>query len=339
MKISPNGISLLKAHEGLRLFAYLDPVGVWTIGYGHTKDVSPGQHISPSVAEEFLRQDLSWAEDCVNNSVKVSLSQNQFDALVSFVFNVGVGAFQDSTLLRQLNAGNYSEAAEEFLRWDKGTINGEKVVLPGLVTRRKAEQKLFLTEASASVPSPEKPMPIPALVAALLPAVISAIPRLATLFPKSEVAERNVAAATAVLDIVTKAVPNAQNAQAAVEEIQKNPEALALATKAIEDNWFALHKASEESILAARQFAVSYAQNQQVRTVVGKLTFLELLSLFLVISTLAGGVAVLLWGGIDAQLKGAVVTLMLIGGYTAVTQFWFGSSLGSKRKDDENRVV
>lgn len=336
MKISSRGISLLKAHEGLRLFAYQDSVGVWTIGYGHTKDVFPGQHISPSVAEEFLKQDLAWAEDCVNSSVKTPLSQNQFDALVSFVFNVGAGAFLDSTLLRLLNQNKFPEAAEEFLRWNKGTVNGEKIVLPGLTNRRKAEQKLFLSDPPTSVSSTENAVPIPALVAALLPAVISAIPRLSTLFPKSEVAERNVAAATAVLDIVTKAVPNAQNAQAAVEEIQKNPEALALATKAIETNWFELHKASEESITAARQFAVSYAQNHEVRTVLGKLTFLEVLSLFLVVSTLSGGIAVLIWGGIGDQLKGAIVTLMLIGGYTAVTQFWFGSSLGSKKKDDRN---
>ena len=183
-------------------------------------------------------------------------------------------------------------------------------------------------------------MPIPALVTALLPSVIAAIPELSKLFkPNSPVAERNVAAATTILDIVTKAVPGAANAQAAVEAIQADPVARKAAAEAVEREWFALHKAVEDSVTSARAYAIQYAENANVRTVIGKLTFLEMLSLLLVVSTLAGGISVMLWGGIDDQLKGAIVTLMLIGGFTGVTQFWFGSSLGSKKKDDEAKVI
>jgi fatty-acid desaturase len=134
-------------------------------------------------------------------------------------------------------------------------------------------------------------------------------------------------------------VPGAVNAQAAVEAIQSDPAARKAAAEAVEREWFALHKAAEDSIATARTYAVAYAENTAVRTVLGRLTFLEMLSLLLVVSTLAGGMSVLLWGGIGDQLKGAIVTLMLIGGFTGVTQFWFGSSLGSKKKDDEAKVL
>jgi hypothetical protein len=202
---------------------------------------------------------------------------------------------------------------------------------------------MFLSAAAApSAPADSQysqesgmPLPIAGIAAALLPTLIESIPKLGKLFGSgSEVANRNVAAVGAVMDIVQNAT-QAVNAQEAVEKVKSDPVAKAAAEKAIEDNWFKLHQASEESTEKARKFSVEYAQNHNVRTVLGRLTFLELLSLLLVISTLAGGMSVLLWGGIDAQLKGAVVTLMLIGGYTSVTNFWYGSSLGSKKKDDK----
>ena len=181
------------------------------------------------------------------------------------------------------------------------------------------------------------PAPIAGLALALLPELIAAIPKVGKLFSSgSAVSERNTAAVEAVLDVVTSATKTV-NAQAAIEAIKSDPVAKQQAEQAIEDNWFKLHQASEVSIGKAREFSVAYAQNHNVRTVLGRLTFLELLSLLLVVSTLAGGMSVLLWGGIDAQLKGAVVTLMLIGGYTSVTNFWYGSSLGSKKKDDRDQ--
>ena len=144
-RYSDAGIAKTKEFEGLRLAAYQDSGGVWTIGYGHTgKDVSRGRTITHAEAEELLRNDIQWAVDCVNNSVKVPINQNQFDAMVDFTFNVGCGAFRSSTLLRKLTAGDSIHAvAEEFLRWK--FVKG--VETPGLLRRRVADRELFLKPA------------------------------------------------------------------------------------------------------------------------------------------------------------------------------------------------
>lgn len=139
MKTSSNGIELIKKYEGFRANAYKCPAGKWTIGYGHTRTASIGQTITEIDAEELLKSDLGVSEWAVNHYVKVPLNQNQFDALVSFVFNVGYGNFKKSTLLKLLNQGNYEVARKEFYKWRKG---GGKV-LPGLVKRRAAEAELF----------------------------------------------------------------------------------------------------------------------------------------------------------------------------------------------------
>lgn len=138
--IGSNGLTLLKEVEGLRLKAYLDTGGVWTIGYGHTgPDVKPGLVITLDKAEALLKQDVQTAEAAVNKLVKVSLSQNQFDALCSFTYNVGESQFSTSTLLRLLNAGRYDEAKDQFKRWNKD--NGK--VVQGLINRRAKEEELF----------------------------------------------------------------------------------------------------------------------------------------------------------------------------------------------------
>jgi lysozyme len=136
---------LLKESEGLELKAYLDPVGIWTIGYGDTgPDVVKGLVITKEQAEERLEKRLVEFEGYVNKWVKVVINQNQFDALVSFVYNVGPANFRTSTLLRLLNLTHYQGAADQFPRWNKGRVNGELVVLNGLTTRREEERKLFL---------------------------------------------------------------------------------------------------------------------------------------------------------------------------------------------------
>ncbi|MGR2662499.1 lysozyme [Chromobacterium haemolyticum] len=141
MKTSAKGITLIQKSEGLRLKAYQDSVGVWTIGYGHTgPDVTPGLVITQAQADALLARDLEQFEAGVARLVKVPLNQNQFDTLVCFSFNLGLGALQGSTLLRLLNAGDYAGAAAQFPRWNKA---GGKV-LPGLTRRRVAEQALFL---------------------------------------------------------------------------------------------------------------------------------------------------------------------------------------------------
>lgn len=159
MPINQKGIDLIKHFEGLRLEAYVDPVNVLTIGYGHTgSDVKAGMRITEAEAEHLLRGDLEKFAKAVTKAVKVGLSGNAFAALVSFAFNVGTGALNKSTLLKKLNAGDAKGASKEFLKWVKGTVNKRKVTLPGLVRRREAERALFDTpDAAAPVIAPAEP--------------------------------------------------------------------------------------------------------------------------------------------------------------------------------------
>lgn len=143
MKTSQQGIDLIKVHEGLRLNAYLCPAGVPTIGYGHTKNVKLGDKITSEQAEKFLIEDLVTSENEVNKH-NLNINQNQFDALVSFIFNVGVGNFRKSTLLKRLKANpNDRDIDVQFNKW----IYGGGKILPGLVKRRKAEAELYFRPA------------------------------------------------------------------------------------------------------------------------------------------------------------------------------------------------
>ncbi len=143
MQISVNGIEALKEHEGFRSKAYLDTGDVWTIGYGTTRigniAVSKGMTCTIEQATQWLYADVGDAQTAINTLVKVPLEQHQFDALVSFVYNIGIGAFRSSTMLRLLNFGDYKGAAGQFKRWNKD--NGR--VIPGLVSRRSVEQSMF----------------------------------------------------------------------------------------------------------------------------------------------------------------------------------------------------
>lgn len=141
MKTGINGLNLIKHFEQLRLKAYLDSVKVPTIGWGHTKGVNMGDSVTEDVADKLLQSDLFTAERAVDAAVFAALNQNQFDALVSFTFNLGEGALNRSTLLKELNAGNYYATANNFLKWVYAGSNIE----PGLVKRRQAESKLFMT--------------------------------------------------------------------------------------------------------------------------------------------------------------------------------------------------
>ncbi|UJA61010.1 lysozyme [Enterobacter hormaechei] len=146
MQTSEKGIALIKQFEGCKLTAYQDSVGVWTIGYGWTqpvdgKPIRAGMTIKQETAERLLKTGLLSYESDVSRLVKVGLTQGQFDALVSFTYNLGARSLSTSTLLRKLNAGDYAGAADEFLRWNKA---GGKV-LNGLTRRREAERALFLS--------------------------------------------------------------------------------------------------------------------------------------------------------------------------------------------------
>jgi lysozyme len=139
MTYSARGLALTEQFEGLRLVAYKDSVGFWTIGYGHVKGVVPGQVCTPADADKWLRDDVQNAENAVNELVFVPLTQNQFDALVDFTFNLGRGALAGSTMLKLINASKFDEAAGEFVKWD----HAGGVELPGLLRRRIAERDLF----------------------------------------------------------------------------------------------------------------------------------------------------------------------------------------------------
>lgn len=146
MKTSEKGLEIIKRFEGLELKSYLCPANVWTVGYGHTKTAKEGMDITESKAEELLREDIRMFEEGVQKAVEVKLDQEQFDALVSFTFNVGLGAFRASTLRRKLNKSDYKGAANEFKKWK--FANGR--ILSGLVRRRKAEADLFTTNLGRS---------------------------------------------------------------------------------------------------------------------------------------------------------------------------------------------
>lgn len=139
MKISEEGRSLIKKFEGCELKAYQCSADVWTIGYGHTKGVKEGDEIDQIMAENMLQEDLRIFEGYVNDAVRVPLKQNQFDALVSWTYNLGVGNLKSSTMLKEINNGNLDRVPSEMARWNKA--GGE--VLEGLERRRKAEGLLF----------------------------------------------------------------------------------------------------------------------------------------------------------------------------------------------------
>ena len=141
MRISKKGLALIKHYEGCRLEAYLCPAKVWTIGYGHTgPEVKKGMKITQEEAERLLLQDLEKFEFGLHGLLTVQVTQGQFDALVSFAFNLGLGALRGSTLLKKLNVGNVKGAADQFLLW----VNAAGKVLPGLQKRRQDERALFL---------------------------------------------------------------------------------------------------------------------------------------------------------------------------------------------------
>lgn len=142
MKASEKAYSLIRQFEGLRLTAYRCPAGIWTIGYGHTSGVVPRMAITKEQAEEFLMRDIETAENIVNAECW-NLRQCQFDAIVSFVFNVGGSNFRKSTLLKNIKVNpNDNSIMDEFLRW----VYAKGVVLPGLQKRRLAEMRLYFSE-------------------------------------------------------------------------------------------------------------------------------------------------------------------------------------------------
>jgi lysozyme len=148
MQYSKKGIQLTEGFEGCRLTSYQDTGGVWTIGYGHTHLVGPGMTCTQEQAEIWLRTDMAVAETGVQALVKIPLTQGEYDALVDFAFNCGVGNLRVSTLLKLVNTGDFAHAAAEFEKWDH--VNSQ--VVAGLLRRRLAEEAEFKTPDTPQSP-------------------------------------------------------------------------------------------------------------------------------------------------------------------------------------------
>jgi putative chitinase len=232
---------------------------------------------------------------------------------------------------RSLNALADAGEFEKITRRINGGLNGQ-------------EDRLQRWErAKAALPAPiPKEIPVVAPIVALAAApfleaaagaLATAIPRLGALFGgESPVAQRNVKAATIAVSLA-KDVLGAKNEQEVVERVQADPAAAASVAAAVEANWAQLHEASEKSIDAARAHAMSYSQSQDVRVVMGRLTFIEVLTLILVAGGLFGGLGVLLWADVGPELKGAIITLILIESVVGVRKFWFGNPAGDPKKN------
>lgn len=146
MKASQNCLEFIEKWEGKENTPYEDVAGLWTVGIGHL--VKEGEHfdkLTDAECYELLKNDLAKVEAKLNQWIKVPITQNQYDALCSLCFNIGMDNFRISSVFRFLNQSNYEDAAEAFLLWNKVTKNGAKVVSSGLVNRRKAEMELFLS--------------------------------------------------------------------------------------------------------------------------------------------------------------------------------------------------
>ncbi|MEB3259285.1 MAG: glycoside hydrolase family protein [Cyanobacteriota bacterium] len=157
MNPSDVGLALIQRWEGCSLEAYLDAVGVATIGYGciaypDGRPVRMGDRITREQADALLAGEVEEKAAAISRLIEVAVSQNQFDALTSLAYNIGEGAFAGSTLLRRLNAGDEAGAAEQFLAWNKGTIDGVKVEIEGLTNRRRDEKRLFESKAAPGEP-------------------------------------------------------------------------------------------------------------------------------------------------------------------------------------------
>jgi len=322
---------IIKESEGLRLKAYPDP-GTggkpWTIGYGRAHGVNPGDTFTLEEAEAWLTEDMAEAYSVIDKAVTVPLSNQQRDALCSFVFNVGGGAFQKSTLLRLLNAGDYNGASDQLLRWNKA---GGRV-MRGLTLRRRKERALFLSGTNIPQPAFPEEQPVAPFLVAAIPSLIAALPEFAKIFQKPDVAERNVEAAVKASEIIMQAT-GSTNIQQAVEKIETEPEAVNLANEALRqsraDLLDILERAwdrDDKSVADAREF---YKGDNPV---FGNWQFVHILSLLLVIMGGAVAVGVVYASDDPTERVMALQTLLLVG-FASVVAFWLGSSRSSQLKD------
>jgi lysozyme len=351
MKLSDAGLDLIKRFEGLRLKSYKCSAGVWTIGYGSTRiwgrPVEPDDAITDAQADDFLRQDVAKFESAVNSVVRVPLTQNQFDALVSFTYNLGEGNLKRSTLVRLLNDGNYHSAADEFLRWNMAA----GVVVPGLTRRRAAERALFLQGMGAHfpvadlppypgaipppIPTPdplppvEAPMPIP--VPLITAAAQALLPFVADLFKKhgGDTAERNAAIiekAGPILVEAAKVATGEKSIEGALSAVTDKPEAREAFRKQVEAQWFEIAEAGGGGIEGARKFNLEAGKPFWMMP-----AFWVSMSL---LPLLYGTVWAVLAGSGEAfsgELKAAIASSVVTGILGSVVGFWLGSSFTTSK--------
>jgi lysozyme len=330
------GLSLIRQAEGLRLRAYLCPANVWTIGIGTTvypdgRKVQRGDKCTEQQADRYLAHDLQEFERAVAAMVTVPLTGNQFASLVSLAYNVGIGALRGSTLLRLLNAGDYVNAANQFLRWNRG---GGRV-LPGLVKRRAAERALFLSADSAHLQAvaafaavnlpTEEDKPMLPVLSALLPTIIGMIPTLTKVFTEgTSVTDRNIVVAQKVGELIVDAT-QATNLQDAVETMQRDPDALQAATAAVQSQMYDLVEAGGGGIAGARAFAASSG---------GKFFYSPAFWVTVLLMPLLYGtvwIALTSESGFSNEVRAAIASAVVTGILGAVVGFWLGSSFTTSK--------
>lgn len=347
MNVSGAGLELIAGFEGFRAQAYPDPGSKdglpVTIGYGSTRweDGSPiklGQTISEARAKHLMQRELMEVERVLEGA-GVALTQPQFDALSSFIFNVGARAFAESTLLRKLRAGDYQGAANELLRWNKN----DGVVMAGLKRRREAERAMFLSGTHPNIHSypaaqispkgdkaqisPTGDKPMAPVLAALLPSLVGLIPELSKLFGSgSAVSERNTKIVERVADIVVEAT-KAPNLQGAVEGMESDPALRQAASNAVQEKWYELVPADGGGIKSAREF------NAELHAVPFWMMPAFWISLAL-LPLLYGTVYYVLTGAPEAfsgELRAAIASSVVTGVLGGVVGFWLGSSFTTSR--------
>jgi lysozyme len=369
MRLSERGLELLREFEGFRDRAYPDPGSrdglPVTIGYGSTRyeDGSPiklGDTITRERADEMLRREVAETEGAVDRLVTVPLAQSQFDALVSFAFNVGLGALTRSTLLRLLNAGDYAGAADQFLSWNKN----DGAVMEGLTRRRQRERAMFTmppgidtspkpvdpvdtrpNDAFAGfdlppapnlppgkvfpsfppAPQPTASKPMAPVLAALLPSLVSLLPELGKLFGSGgAVSDRNIAAAQKVAEAVVAAT-GAPNLQGAVEQMASDPGAVTRAREALAP-MLELHEAGGGGIEGARDFnATMHAVPFWLMPAFWISALLMPLLYYTVHVVLTGN------GSFSGELKAAIASSVVTGVLGGIIGFWLGSSFTTSR--------
>jgi lysozyme len=329
--INAAGADLITRSEGIRYKAYFCPAGVPTIGRGHTDGITAqmvhdGYTITPDQERELFQADMEKWERDVLTCLKRQPNENQLAAFVSLAFNIGINGFKNSTVLREFERGNDAAAAAAFALWNKATVNGEKVVLPGLVARRAAEAALFST-SSEPVPQrvdqpsqPETPaMPAPFIFSAL-PYLLDAIPKLVGVFGKNpEVTARNTKALELVVDVGKQAI-GAVNAQDLVEQITSDPAAAATVKAAVEEKWFTIVDIA--GVPEARKSDLAFVQSgaSPFRSPAFLIAMFLLPLVYMIVGSVVGLFGEPFSPDVRSALANGIVGLILGG----IVGFWYG---------------